>query len=738
MANFNKPFNARGGFQVDTETLCVRGQRVGIGSTEPTEVLDVKGVVKAQGLELSSVEPVIISEGVVGVLTVSDHADIGIATPGSPAVRVTLGVISASDPNLGVVTYYGNGENLLNLPTSQWVDINVGLGFTSIYAQGFVGVNTTDPRYPFQVGGVPFPNSGFGTVQTGVGIQSGSIFASDNIINSKNINSGGDISAGGEISAASSISAGGNLDIAGDVEINGDIVGAANISAGSSVSAVSVVATGGLGFIGVGSQITFLDADSLEVGSIGSERYGPLIVTDEIIAPRLTGVASFALGIATGAEVDVSDIVADTIFVEDQLSSLTGKITVGSSVLGPDLGSVDVFQSSGTSDIYCIAETATSRIFAGNQRPSPLNLGYGGLRFGGNVPSDPLSNSTDLDVVNYDVGNLNFYLHSGSSGVTAGEFRWIYSQSDTVLAALSPTGNFSLLGDLTVGQGGTTTGNWGVGGQLFAALPAVFDSDLLVKGDTTFEGALNVGELTLEGGICTKDLLCPSNPQLGGQGVGILTSGTVTVSNSVVVYNSLVEVANLGATGLVLNGSLEVGSNAEIGGDLEASNIEATNTLTGANGFTLNSAGLSVNDLTVNNSVSLSGLNITNATITTLNSTTINADGLTVNGTSNLTQASIDSLNVTDLVVTNAVSNLDIQGTLSSQIVSATTVNATNVSIASQVTGNPQFTGTITASALVSNSPSINLDGTTVQFQAVGSNLQIIVDGNTATIPFDP
>ena len=33
MANFNKAFNFRGGFQVDTDVLIVRGQNVGIGST---------------------------------------------------------------------------------------------------------------------------------------------------------------------------------------------------------------------------------------------------------------------------------------------------------------------------------------------------------------------------------------------------------------------------------------------------------------------------------------------------------------------------------------------------------------------------------------------------------------------------------------------------------------------------------------------------------------------------------
>ena len=62
----------------------------------------------------------------------------------------------------------------LILPTSQWEDVNLGLGFTSIYAIGNVGIATTDPRQSFQVGGDPSA-----TGKIGVGINSiGNIRAS--------------------------------------------------------------------------------------------------------------------------------------------------------------------------------------------------------------------------------------------------------------------------------------------------------------------------------------------------------------------------------------------------------------------------------------------------------------------------------------------------------------------------------------------------------------------------------
>ena len=49
MANFNKPFNFRGGFQVGEDVLIVRGGTVGINTATPREVLDVDGNIIATG-----------------------------------------------------------------------------------------------------------------------------------------------------------------------------------------------------------------------------------------------------------------------------------------------------------------------------------------------------------------------------------------------------------------------------------------------------------------------------------------------------------------------------------------------------------------------------------------------------------------------------------------------------------------------------------------------------------------
>jgi len=146
MASINKSFNFRHGVQVDDKDFTVRGSLVGIGTTVPTEKLDVRGNAVVSGFTSS------VYLNVSGVSTFVGH--------------VNSSTVGASG-SITAVKFYGDGSNLSALPTSQWVDVDVGLGYTSIYNNGGnVGVGTTDPRHSMQVGGDPT----FGS--TGVGIHS--------------------------------------------------------------------------------------------------------------------------------------------------------------------------------------------------------------------------------------------------------------------------------------------------------------------------------------------------------------------------------------------------------------------------------------------------------------------------------------------------------------------------------------------------------------------------------------
>ena len=165
MANIRKTFNFRNGVQVDDDNLIVNPTGlVGIGTSVPTELLDVRGTAKIVGLVTAN-EVFTGNIRATGVSTFSGGLRVGIVSVGQN------GIITATSAS-GVVTYYGDGGRLLNLPTSQWLDVDIGLGFTSIYAQGFVGVGTISPFYPFQVGGTDKTRLFESVGARGVGIDS--------------------------------------------------------------------------------------------------------------------------------------------------------------------------------------------------------------------------------------------------------------------------------------------------------------------------------------------------------------------------------------------------------------------------------------------------------------------------------------------------------------------------------------------------------------------------------------
>ena len=167
MANIKKSFNFRSGVQVDDDHLIVdTNGAVGIGSTVPTELLDVNGNIKTSGNVT----------GTIGSFTKVIATDLDITNVNIQTGNVSGSGVKIGDPvgvitaqNVGeTVTYYGDGQYLENIPTSQWIDKDVGLGFVSIYAAGNVGVGTEDPRHTFQIGGNNNPND----FEEGVGINS--------------------------------------------------------------------------------------------------------------------------------------------------------------------------------------------------------------------------------------------------------------------------------------------------------------------------------------------------------------------------------------------------------------------------------------------------------------------------------------------------------------------------------------------------------------------------------------
>ena len=258
MPNYNKSFNFRNGVQVDVDDLIVRGNLVGIGTTIPRADLDVRGTASITGLVTTT------GLFVSGISTFSDEIHIGAGITISPQT----GIISA--------TFRGDASQLDNLPTSQWVDVDPGLGYTSIYNVGPVGVGTTNPLHTLQIGGSPD-----NPIHFGVGIDS----------------TRGNIKTTGIVTAASFVGSG-----VGITAIN-----ASNINDGTLDSARFPVSITGLGEIGstnlvvsgVGTVAT-LESTTATVPNLNATNLN-------VSGVSTLGVTSFTGGVTFGSDLLFGD-----------------------------------------------------------------------------------------------------------------------------------------------------------------------------------------------------------------------------------------------------------------------------------------------------------------------------------------------------------------------------------------------------------------------------------------------
>jgi hypothetical protein len=417
MANIRKSFNFRNGVQIDDDNFIVNSNGlVGIGTSIPTEILDVRGGnIKCDSSIISNS---LIVNGIGSVTNLRG------TIINSGITSITSGIITAT---VGVVTYYGDGSKLLNLPTSQWIDINAGLGFTSIYAQGFVGIATNDPRFTFQVGGT----------------YSDILSAPNGFLSGVGINSTGDIFCTGDVNAGNFVGSG-----IGITQID-----ASNISLGTldnnrlPTNLIVVGSITGNNFVGSGIGITEIDADNISLGTLSNSILPQNI---NISSGIITSLNSSFIGIGTLSG-------AENIRIYKQFESTSIRLT---------------------------SEIDSSSIIFGRNLS---NLSKNGVvRYGNNDNLYAGTLSESLDILNYGTGNLNYYNNVGSG--TSSNFNWIKGYNNFLMTLTSegklgigktnPSANFDVVGtssitsDLYVGQ------NLTIGNNLI--LSGTFDSSTIL------------------------------------------------------------------------------------------------------------------------------------------------------------------------------------------------------------------------------------------------------------------
>ena len=498
MANIRKQFNFRNGVQVDDDNLIVSSTGlVGIGTSIPTQTLDVRGDVSVTGFATAN-------ELRAPTLNISGNATIGsleIDSVVASGVSIGQGIIRHSAA--GVVTYYGDGGSLQNLPTSQWVDTDVGLGFTSIYAQGNVGVGTTDPRDTFQIGG----NN-----------KTPSFFEEGVRINDR-----------------------------GNVVITG-------------------LTTSG-GFTGVGQSITQLNADNIATGTIATARVPQLSnanipdslnLTGDIeaqsgfigdltgtVTGNLVGIATTARDLTSDARVSIDDLVASTSTVGTSTVT-TRLISTGDVGIGTEnfdvVSDLHVRKGVGISSILVSSDNDLARVTV--SRTGVTSNTSGSIQFGNPSNLYPYSGYEDFDILNEGVGNVNTYLHYGFAGINTGNFNWFYGQNPADplmvltyggrlgIGLTTPTRTLDVGGDASVTSDLNVGANVSVGQSITAfdlfvtnsADISGLDLDDVVRdgeninaisGISTFNNVQLLGELTVASNIGIGTLAPATSFQLG-------------------------------------------------------------------------------------------------------------------------------------------------------------------------------------------------------------------------------
>lgn len=682
MSNIRKSFNFRNGVQVDETNFIVNSNGlVGIGTSIPSEALDVKGNAVIDGTLTAGR---IVSEDVVIANTTIDSLSIGI-------VSITSGIITSSS---GIVTYYGDGGKLLNLPTSQWVDVDSGFGYTSIYAAGNVGVGTTYPDYTFQVGGTPGIKEGFGVDEVGNVYFTGIITAGSTAIIGNDLIVIGIGSFGDYITTPNYLSVGSGTTIGGGLIVGGGATFANSISVGDDIT------VSGSGYIVdnllVGSATTV--TGSLDVGN-GAEITGDIDLTGSV---RSGGIGTFQ----TLYSNDDIFFKGDLNFTEGQINWNGGYI---SEIDTKIYGSLGVGGATTIGSFLTVGGNATLGInlSVGNN----LTVGTSGT-FGGNLFVSGLATVTQgltvggRSVINgFDIGGV---LGNRLSFNNPGDLELdslsgtVLINDDLVVTGFTSVSLGSTIRDIQVAISGENIINTSSGNLVLDSAGGIVQTNVQLNADNGILADNNIGIGTLNFNTINTlsgDLRLDSSTRTVGINSNLSVSGNATIRNIKI--------------GVVDSNTIDT-SSGDLKLDSSSGNVLVDNNLVVGSGATIgivqfgltdpNTIDTTLGDLILS---SFSGLvKITNLEVSGITSF---IGGTTLTGGITL-----------DNNLRLGVSNNDTIDTVSSDLILDSFTGLVQVISNFNVSGFSTFTGEIASSTIKSS------DGVTV-----GNNLRLGVTNNS-------
>ena len=288
------------------------------------------------------------------------------------------------------------------------------------------------------------------------------------------------------------------LKVFGDVAITTSLtVGSATTIASYGINAPSGIVTAS-SFVGVGSELTNLDASKVGLGTLSNSRLPQNISVSGVVtatsfvgsltgtATSLTGTPDITVGVVSATNITASNInatgiitasklVADSIEVPNTgittVSQLLHVGTGGTAFAALSSGRIGVGTAEPTSEIQVkkasgslvevVSDSGQARISVGQ------SVGAGNssavLRFG--------NSAGVLDIVNNDVGDVKTIIHGGTGAGSTGNFKWVYGQTNSERMTLTWDGKLGVNqsspeNTLHVVGTSTVTGNAWIGGNL--------------------------------------------------------------------------------------------------------------------------------------------------------------------------------------------------------------------------------------------------------------------------------
>ena len=518
MANYNKSFNFRNGVQVDDDNFIVNANGlVGIGTSIPTEFLDVHGTAK-----------------ITGLVTARNLAVTGVSTFYSD-VKIGSGITFTSSGEVRAGTFFGSAAGLTGIfaiSTSGWY-INAG----NISTTSKVGIGTTLSYHSLQVGQDPLTGNGLSIDAITGNVNTTGIITSPSFSGILTGSVRGDINSTG-ISTFTTLKVGTGVTITDGIVSSNSFIG--NVTGNINSSGVSTFTT-----LKVGTGVT------ISGGIVTATTFNGSLIGN--VTGNVTGIASTALTLPSSARISITSVnsgftstgiatVTDTLYV-------TGKIGVGT-ISAPE-ADIEVNKSGDTS----------IRVISGNAIAS-IGIGRSAeVRTGNKNTFYLYSTSQSLDIINSNAGNVNYYLDYGSAGLGTGNFNWIYGQNPS-----SPLMSLTYGGNLGLGITNPQSKLYVVGTSYITGITTINNdlnvtNDLYVTNDITFNGSLigNLGITTLSRlGISTSTISSNSyqffvgGDPVFGEGVSI-TKSSIRASGN--IRSTTITSTNINNTGIITSPS---------------------------------------------------------------------------------------------------------------------------------------------------------------------------------------